>query len=660
MNELGSEKSPYLRQHQSNPIHWKPWSKKWLEKAHSENKLVFLSIGYATCHWCHVMERESFEDEQVASYFNDNFICIKVDREEHPDVDEIYMTTLHMMGQQGGWPLNMFLTPKRTPIFGGTYFPKENLLAAASQIVKAWEGASEKIEAQGEQITKILSEHFENIESGTSLSPLDMRRFAREFLGRHDTKYGGPLGAPKFPPYLGLMTLSQFYSRTGDVEAIQCIEETLDGILKGGIYDHLGGGFSRYAVDERWEIPHFEKMLYTNAFLVENLLDAYMHTQRDEFLRFLTETVDYVFRDLMVEDSAFASGEDADSEGEEGKFYAWTYQELETYLTTEEMDFLREHFEVSERGNFEKNTNVLNYNSSHWEPRFSEQFEKIQTKLFREREKRVRPLRDNKVLTSWNSLMISALTRAGATLKRKPWCEKASKALEFLLDKLTDEEDYILRRYCDGESKYRGTLEDYAFLAKACLDVAEFTRSYQYFDRAKAIAKDMKKHFWDTSAGGFYNTGVWEDILIARTKVFSDDAIPSGNAVALEVLIRLYEVYGEDWMKKDADKIITLAQPQLASTPLGFAFLLKAFDIKEHGISTISAPPDAYSQLENLQFENYPYVKVYLSRGDGQELPPILRGKSDLTLCRNQTCQPVSEALSSFSNRLKRPKPLTP
>ncbi|MCB0393520.1 MAG: thioredoxin domain-containing protein, partial [Bdellovibrionales bacterium] len=503
MNELGREKSPYLLQHAKNPVHWKSWSKASLQLALTSNKPILVSIGYATCHWCHVMEKECFEDQAVADLLNQSFVCIKVDREEMPDVDDVYMTSLHLFGQRGGWPLNVFLTPDQLPFYGGTYFPKPQFLQVLRHISNTWSNESDRAKEIGIQIQSVLAEHNDvrskgvaNVERWLELS---YKRSVQEF----DDDFGGFGGAPKFPPYQQLPALLRFFNCTGELKALEMCETTLLQMFAGGIYDHIGGGFSRYAVDESWTVPHFEKMLYTNALLGPIYLSFYKFGQDETFLRCAQETAEYMMRDLLLEGGGFASGEDADSEGEEGRFYVFSIEELGLILG-DDFEKWSSVFDFDVNGNFEGKI-IFRLKNQSWTDRISQSWTEVQNRVRNFRDQRMRPLRDHKILTGWNALAIKFLVELYRVDRKKRNLEVAQKTGQFLLDNLKIN-DVVMRRVCDGEVSHRGLLEDYSYLISAFIDLYLATGDEIWLKESIRIQQKQDELFWDDTSGGYFTT----------------------------------------------------------------------------------------------------------------------------------------------------------
>ncbi|MBO0798298.1 MAG: thioredoxin domain-containing protein [Blastocatellia bacterium] len=591
-NRLINETSPYLLQHAHNPVEWYPWGEEALARARAEDKPVHLSIGYSACHWCHVLAHESFENEATAELLNENFINIKVDREERPDLDAIYMNAVQMMTGSGGWPLTIFMTPDGRPFYGGTYFPPVDrygmpgfprLLVAIADAYQTrrneLEQSAGELLGQLERVDKISRQEGE-------LETAILDEAAGRLLHSLDPKDGGFGGKPKFPPSMTLTFLLRHYRRTRDESALRGVELTLEKMARGGIYDQLGGGFHRYSVDEKWLVPHFEKMLYDNALLSRVYLDAFLATGNPFYRRIATETLDYVRREMMGPEGGFYSSQDADSEGEEGKFFVWTPGEVAALLGEEDARLFCRYYDVSEGGNFESHS-ILHVPDEIaaiaklmgvTKERLTEALERGRSVLFTAREQRIKPQRDEKMLTGWNALMMRSFAEAARVLGRSDYLEVAVRNADFLLTYLR-RDGRLLRTYKDGESKLNGYLEDYAYLIDGLLALYEATFAQRWFVEARALAERMIEGFWDSEDGGFFFTSSDHEQLITRTKDFYDNAIPSGNSVAAHVLLRLSLFTGEDRYRRLAEEILKLLKNVLLRAPSAFGHLLCALDL---------------------------------------------------------------------------------
>jgi uncharacterized protein YyaL (SSP411 family) len=559
-NRLIHEKSPYLLQHAYNPVDWYPWGDEAFERAKVKDKPIFLSIGYSTCHWCHVMERESFEDPEVAGMMNELVISIKVDREERPDLDHIYMMVCQLLTGSGGWPLNIIMTPDKKPYFAGTYIPKETRLGRTGimelipRLVQLWTERRDEVYDSAEKIvTAMASADRDNQEGDLDKSALHMT--LQQLIERFDEKHGGFGEAPKFPTPHNLLFLLRHWKRTGDQKALDMVEKTLRSIQRGGIHDHVGFGFHRYATDQTWLVPHFEKMLYDQALLVMAYLEAYQATGQKTYEETARNILTYVLRDMTDSEGGFYSAEDADTEGVEGKFYVWSEEEIRKILPPEEADFVIRVFNIEKDGNFldesariRTGANIFHLQKTLPEiasdMKISEQeirnrWVASRRKLFSVREKRVRPSKDDKILTDWNGLMIAALAKASAAFGDPQYTEAAAKAVDFVLKRLRKPDGRLLHRYRDGDAAIHGNLDDYAFLIWGLIELYEITFEASYLEAALELNEFMVKHFWDEEAGGLYFSPDDGEALIVRKKEYYDGAVPSGNAVAMWNMLRL-------------------------------------------------------------------------------------------------------------------------
>ena len=592
-NRLAHETSPYLLQHQNNPVDWFPWGAEALEKARSEDRPIFLSIGYSACHWCHVMEHESFESEAIARVLNANFVPIKVDREERPDLDQIYMNAVQMLTGHGGWPMSVFLTPDLKPFYGGTYWPPhqsrgmpgfDQILAA---VIDAWKNRREQALTAADQLTAEL-QNVGSIGGGEADGlTLELIESAAAQLRRaFDNQWGGFGQAPKFPHPMDLQLLVRVAQRTGQQGPLDMVRLTLDRMAAGGIYDHLGGGFARYSVDARWLVPHFEKMLYDNALLTNAYLDAYLMTRDENYSRIVRETLDYIIRDMTDPAGGFYSTEDADSEGHEGLFYTWTPEEIEAVLGAERGATFGRVYDVSDAGNFE-GRNILNL------PKTLEQCAKIlnrepadlahelaesRQKLFMAREKRIRPGRDDKVIVSWNGLMIDAMARADAALDTSKYRSTAVRAADFILNTMRRTDGRLLRTYRAGKAKLDAYLDDYAAFANSLVSLYELTTNERWIDEAVGLMDIVLEMFADPNTGAFLYTSSDHEQLIARTIELTDSSTPSGNALASTVLLRLGQLLGRNNYLNAAERILSAALPILQRSPTAAGQMLIALD----------------------------------------------------------------------------------
>ena len=570
-NRLIHETSPYLLQHAHNPVDWYPWGEEAFEKAKEENKPILLSIGYSACHWCHVMEKESFESEAIAALMNEHFVNIKVDREERPDLDEIYMNAVQMLTGRGGWPMTVFLTPERKPFFGGTYFPPEDrhgmpgfpkILQAVAQ---AYRDRPQDVQKSVEQILAALNRLTEISESAEPFFPDAIQKAADQLSPAYDPDYGGFGRAPKFPNAGVFDLFLRCYRSSKERRYLEMVTHTLTKMAEGGIYDHLGGGFHRYSVDEKWLVPHFEKMLYENVQLIRIYVDVFRITQDPIFRRVVEETLTYLLREMLHSEGGFYSTQDADSEGEEGRFFVWEYDEVIKILGEETGEIFSRIYDVSELGNFE-GKNILHpiLQPEQAAKFFGKEIKEIENliaeakaKLLQEREKRVKPFRDEKILTSWNGLMLSGLAEAYKTIGEERYRKAAEKTVEFIFAQMF-REGYLLHTYRDGQAKLYGYLDDYAFLAGGLLDLYEATFDRSLLARAVHVTETMINEFWDDAEGGFFYTGKSHEQLISRTKPAFDGSVPSGNSIATQILLRIYHYTGEENYLRRAERTLRI------------------------------------------------------------------------------------------------------
>jgi hypothetical protein len=598
-NRLIHEKSPYLLQHAHNPVDWYPWGEEAFSKAKEENKPIFLSIGYSTCHWCHVMEKESFEDEEVAELMNEAFVNIKVDREERPDIDKTYMQVAQMITGRGGWPLTIIMTPEKEPFFASTYIPKKGrfnqsgMLDLIPQIQELWKNGQTRISDVTSQIKQALKQKPSTMGEGRLDRSIIEDAF-HTYSQRFDEENGGFGRAPKFPSPHNLIFLLRYWNRSKDPWALHMVEKTLEKMRFGGIFDHIGYGFHRYSTDAHWLVPHFEKMLYDQAMLIMAYTEAYHATKREEFAETVHEVIDYLQRDMMDEGGAFYSAEDADSEGEEGKFYVWTKQEIESVLTREEAEFFAKAYNISENGNFrdeatQKRTGANIPHLRHDEEKTAEQLgldfdsyvaviDRIRIKLLEVRATRVRPHLDDKILTDWNGLTIAALARAGRVIGIPHFVTLAEKALNFILSTMREDEGKLLHRYRDNEADVEAFLDDYAFLIWGLIELYESTFKPKYMRLGLELAHEMVEKFQDDEKGGFYFSSHDSEELLIRNKDGYDGAIPSGNSAAALDLVRLSRLTGETSLEDMAEQTVRSFAVSISNSGAGFSWMLTALD----------------------------------------------------------------------------------
>jgi len=605
-NHLAGEHSPYLLMHADNPVSWYPWGAEALALAKKEDKPIFLSIGYATCHWCHVMEHESFENEQIAKLLNQYFVCIKVDREERPDIDAIYMGAVQAMTGNGGWPLTVFLTPDLKPFFGGTYFPPDSrgnrigLKELATQIHTLWVNERPRVEEAGKKMVDELQRRAQ-LPPGKGVPDATVfATYLTRMKGAFDPVYGGLGKGTKFPSASDLSLLLRLHARGLTPDLMGAVTKSLDAMMNGGLYDHVGGGFHRYTVDRAWRVPHFEKMLYTNALLIQTYLEAYQVTGRAAYARVARESCDYLLRDLKLRGGAFAGAEDADSDGEEGTFYLWRRAEVEHLLGKEEAGLFGAAYDLTQTGNWQGGENILHRVATdavlakrfHLKPQaVAKRLAADRQVLLAARAKRVRPLLDDKVLVAWNGLAISALARASEVLGEPRYGSAAATAAEFIHDHLW-RDGRLLRRWRGGDARIGGQLDDHAFLAGGLLDLYEATFEPRWLARARAVTKEMVDRFADPE-GGFFDTDGADPTLIIRHKEVFEGAIPTGNAVACLDLLRLAAYTGEAGYRDRARAALRAFAIPMRRAPRGVPVLLTALDMATRGAVEVVIAGDA-------------------------------------------------------------------
>ena len=667
-NRLAKEASPYLQQHQHNPVDWYPWGKEAFDRAKAEDKPILLSIGYSTCHWCHVMERESFEDEATAKVMNEHFVCIKLDREERPDVDKIYMTFVQATTGGGGWPLNVWLTPELKPFYGGTYYPpvskfgRPSFTDVLTQIGEAWKTQRKEIVESATDISQRIGESVAlKAREGIKLDPAWLDKAVERFKSEYDPRYGGFGDAPKFPrPSQPLMLLRHAH-RTGDQDAINMVLHTCDKMAAGGMYDQIGGGFARYSVDAKWLVPHFEKMLYDNAQLLHLYLDAHLISGDKKHADVAHDILRYILRDMRHKDGGFYSAEDADSEGKEGKFYCWTEAELKALLTEAEFVLAKRYYGLTEHGNFEdhsdpeplKNQNVLSIVSPELTDDERALLDSAKQKMFDERARRVRPHLDDKILSSWNGLMLGAVARAAIVLNEPKYLEAAEANLAFLKRELWDAETKTLHhRWRNGQRDDVQLLDAYAFLLDGVLHLYEATLEPQHLQFAIDLTGAMKTRFYDETNGGFWQSTNTPH-LILQVKEDYDGAVPSANSVAALGLLRLGKITDQQEYIDMAEKTLLLFSDNLANTPRAVPYLLQALDflVNEPRRAVITGEPDSTGARDLIAAAHGVYQpnKVILGvSGPVEKFAKELQVEktSAVYLCTGTACQePTSNAL---------------
>ena len=688
-NRLVFEKSPYLLQHAANPVDWHPWNEEAFQKAKNQDKPIFLSIGYSTCHWCHVMEHESFEDPQVASLINENFIPIKVDREERPDLDQIYMAVCQAVTGTGGWPLTIILTSDREPFFAGTYFPKESrfgrtgLMELIPKLAELWQTKRGELLESADQIVSFLRQ--DNQPASGELEKEIFDKAYQQLSGRFDSLQGGFGSAPKFPSAHNLIFLLRYWHHSGQDHALDMVEKTLQKMRLGGIFDQVGFGFHRYSTDPNWLLPHFEKMLYDQAMLVMAYVEAYQATGKSEYAQTSREILAYVLRDMTSPEGGFYSAEDADSEGEEGLFYLWTPAEFREYLGDKGSDLFINLLNLKEGGNFSDEStktktgqNIIYLNKSLVEiaqeidlseNQLLELWNKARQMLFGIREKRIHPLKDDKILTDWNGLMIAACAKAASVLEEPLYALAAKNAADFIWDRLRAEDGKLLKRYRDGEAGLPAHLDDYAYLVWGFLELYEAVFDPVYLRRAIDLNQMMLSEFWDDQNGGLFFTAEGQADLIVRKKEIYDGAVPSGNSIAAFNLLRIGRMTANPELEEKARLIGSAFSDQVAPTPMGYTQLLSAmiFALGSTYEVVITGDPEGDDTKSMLDALNRTYIpnKVTLFRPIGEKESIIeglakytanqnsIDGKATAYICKNYTCSAPTTDINEMLNLLQ-------
>ncbi len=677
-NRLIHEKSPYLLQHAHNPVEWYPWGDEAFRKAREENKPVFLSIGYSTCHWCHVMERESFEDEEVAALLNEGFVSIKVDREERPDIDAVYMGVCQALTGSGGWPLTVFLAPDRKPFYAGTYFPKRarygrpGVMELLTAIRKKWVSDREHLDELGEQVISTVAGHLEESSPGEPNPELLQRSF-HYLEGAFDPVYGGFHSAPKFPTPHQLLLLLRCWKRFEEPNALEMVEKTLQGMYCGGIFDHIGFGFSRYSTDRKWLAPHFEKMLYDNALISLAYLETYQATEKVFYAEAARDVFSYVLREMTAPEGGFYTAEDADSEGVEGKFYLWTPAEVKEVLGGDDGDYFCSLYDITEKGNFEgKNIpNLIQRREKIFSdgkvPAWQERVGELRRKLFAAREGRIHPFKDDKILTSWNGLMIAALARGAWVLDDERYADAARRAAEFLLKNLRNQEGRLLARYREGDAAYSAYLDDYAFFAWGLMELYQATFEVQYLEDAIRLTREMYDLFWDDESGGFFFTAIEGDELPTRPKEIADGAVPSGNSVAAWNLLHLARLTGDGNFEELSQRQLRAFAGAAEAAPQACTFYLCALDFslgppQEIVVAGEKEDDRASRLLKVLRSAYLPQAVIMHHPADGERaaaaLIPHIDGKEPLNgtpavyICENYSCQEPVTSPEELEERL--------
>jgi len=677
-NHLINESSPYLLQHAHNPVDWYPWGEEAFAISREQNKPVLLSIGYSACHWCHVMAHESFEDEEIARLMNDNFVNIKVDREERPDLDQIYMNAVQMMTHHGGWPMTVFLTPDAIPFYGGTYFPPQdryNMPGFPRVLISVAEAYKDRRSDIAQTSDQLLNELRRLSETSGSEQSIEKELLDAAFVGitrGYDPVNGGFGGAPKFPPAMTLEFLLRTFVRTGNADALEMVRTTTTKMAYGGMYDQLGGGFHRYSTDAKWLVPHFEKMLYDNALLSRVYLHYYQVSQ-DELARETTKGIlDYVIREMTNDEGGFYSTQDADSEGHEGKFFVWDIAEIKSVLGEKEANFFCAAYDITDSGNFEgenipnikHSLKVVAEKAGVTLDELNASLSQSKRKLFEVREQRIKPDRDEKVITAWNGLMLASFAEAGVVLDRPDYLDIARKNARFILSKL-QRDGFLLRTYKDGVAKFNAYLEDYAFLIEGLTTLFETSGEIEWLNAALSLTDRMVEEFWDEDNAGFFFTGTSHEKLIVRSKDYFDNATPSGNSVAASVLLRLGILTDSEHFRNLAVSVFREVADSIRKYPSGFGYALSGLDFllstpKE--VAIIAAEQSSLKTFVRAAWERYLPNKVVASAlsGDSAAIGSVVllqnrnlvQGKTAAYVCQNYTCkEPVTE-IAAFAEQL--------
>jgi uncharacterized protein YyaL (SSP411 family) len=684
-NRLIYEKSPYLLQHAHNPVDWYPWGNEAFEKAKNENKPVFVSIGYSTCHWCHVMEKESFEDKAVAELMNQAFVNVKVDREERPDLDAAYMAVCQAMGRSCGWPLNIVMTPDKNPFFVGSYIPKENrygtagMLSLVPQISQIWKTRKEEMESIGKEIKEQIETQTKQ-ELQNALGKDDLVSAFDQLYLRFDRENGGFGRAPKFPSPHNLLFLMRYYNRTKEKAAWEMVEKTLRQMRLGGIFDQIGLGFHRYSTDAQWLVPHFEKMLYDQALLTLAYVEAFQLSKQLKFKITAKETLDYVLRDLSAPEGGFYSAQDADSEGEEGKFYLWSQSEIQKNLPSNEADLAINLFDVKPEGNYiepahgKTGKNILHFakplekiaeENNLTNNQLIEKLGKIVNALFKIREKRVHPAIDEKILVDWNGMMIASLARANKVMGEQKFLDAAEKAANFILSKMVTTDGELFHRYAKGESAVSGFQDDYAYLVFGLIELYEAGFNEKYLIASINLTNKMIEEFWDSEKGGFFLSKKESDPAVPRIKQSYDGAIPSGNSIAIHNLLRLSFLSGESNFADYARKTLQSFKEEIKNIPLGHTFMLSALDFDLGPPTNIllvgeTTDKDMKAMLNVIRKNYLPNstIKIINAKTERTQLPTAgyekIDNKTTAYICINQTCLPPTNELEKITKMLEK------
>jgi len=687
-NRLINETSPYLQQHAHNPVDWYPWGDEAFEKAKAESKPIFLSVGYSACHWCHVMEHESFENEGIAELLNRNFISIKVDREERPDVDQIYMSAVQLITKRGGWPMSVFMTAEGKPFYGGTYWPPTSRMGMPGfrdiimKLADYWNSKREEVDTSAQQLVEAIQQMAAPAFDSADLNEETIKLASKQLLASADRKHGGFGGAPKFPHPMDIRVLLRAWKRFGEQDALDTVLLTLKKMAAGGMYDQLGGGFHRYSTDAYWLVPHFEKMLYDNALFVPAYIEGWQATGDETLTQTVRETLDYTLREMTSPEGGFYSTQDADSEGEEGKFFVWSESEVDELLDDEEARVFKACYDVSARGNWEGN-NILNLPES-LESRandlqvtveeLSQTLANAKEKLFDKRSERIAPGRDDKVLVAWNGMMITAMAQAGWVLQNEDYLNAARNAARFCLDTVKDDTGRLLHSFKDGQARFSAYLDDYACLIDGLVELYQATAEENWLAEAVRLAEELIEHFADAE-GGFFFTANDAEQLIARTKDGQDNAVPSGNGMAATALAKLAKLTARDDFETQARKTLESISGMIADHPRAVGQSLIALDFllgptyevvinvgqavpdsDEKAAHSRQAQPDLQKMLEALQQNFLPNKVVAWTGNDSSLVGELTAGKgsdqSRVYICQQGACQMPAENVEQLGSQL--------
>lgn len=688
-NRLIHEKSPYLLQHAHNPVDWYPWGEEAFKKAKEEGKPVFLSIGYSTCHWCHVMEKESFENEKVAELLNRSFVCVKVDREERPDIDNIYMSVCQALTGRGGWPLTILMTPEKKPFYAATYIPRESrygipgMIDLIPAITDLWNNKRYQLMDSAESITSAVSSYDEQ-EHGSDIDDNLLHIAFKQIESNFDREYAGFGRAPKFPAPHHLTFLLRYWKRTGNANALEMTERTLDSMRMGGVYDQIGFGFHRYSTDRQWLVPHFEKMLYDQAMIVIALAETFQATGNPSHKDTAKEILTYLKRDMLSQEGGFYSAEDADSEGEEGKFYLWTTEEIEDILGKDDAALFNDIFNIKTEGNFaEEHTTVFSgrniphmtrslddttsASSKHMEDTITS-MERSRRELFNEREKRIHPSKDDKILTDWNGLTIVALSRAAQAFNEENYTKIAENAADFFINEMTDDNGKMKHRYRQGEAAIDAFLEDYAFFIWGLIELYQTNFRTEYLEHAIKLNNYLLAHFVDNDNGGFFHTSDQAEELIFRSKEVYDGAIPSGNSVCIMNLLKLAKITGNAELEDIAHRTMKAFASKITAAPIGYTQFMSAVDLalKASVELVIVGDTEDPDTKEIIQFINERFIpeKVLLLRSMSNidkisNIAPFTKdmdqknGKTTVHICQDHTCKLPSNDIEQIKEHIE-------